>query len=173
MFFTASDLTSITSHIQNWALFSLWLFILSGVISPLFSSTITGHLPTWVVHLSVSCLFAFSCCSWSSHGKILKCFCHSFLQWTTFCQNFPLWPIHIGWPYYLLIVFKEGRDFAAGLDELWIIMVIETERGKLIDSFTVEGFERQIRKNVEPVFYNFIGSFHETYSISNVIATVC
>ena len=52
-------------------------------------------------------------------------------------------------------------------------MVIETERGKLIDSFTVEGFERQIRKNVEPMFYNFIGSFHETYSISNVIATVC
>ena len=35
-------LTSITSHIHNWALFSLWLnlFILSGVISPLFSSSI-------------------------------------------------------------------------------------------------------------------------------------
>ena len=34
--FTASDFTSITSHIHNWVLFSLWLclFILSGVISP-------------------------------------------------------------------------------------------------------------------------------------------
>ena len=42
LFFTASDLTSITSHIHNWVLFSLWLhlFILSGVISPLISSSI-------------------------------------------------------------------------------------------------------------------------------------
>ena len=33
-----------TSHIRNWALFSLWLllFILSGIISPLFSSSILG-----------------------------------------------------------------------------------------------------------------------------------
>ena len=36
--------TSITSHIHIWALFSLWLHlsILSGVISPLFSSGILG-----------------------------------------------------------------------------------------------------------------------------------
>ena len=35
---------SITSHIHNWALFLLWLllFILSGVISPLISSSILG-----------------------------------------------------------------------------------------------------------------------------------
>ena len=43
-FSTASDFTSVTSLIHNWALFSLWphLFILSGVISPLFSSSILG-----------------------------------------------------------------------------------------------------------------------------------
>ena len=37
LFFTASDFTSITSHIHNCILFLLWLhlFILSGVISPL------------------------------------------------------------------------------------------------------------------------------------------
>ena len=36
--------TSITSHIHNWVLFLLWLhpFILSGVISPLISSSILG-----------------------------------------------------------------------------------------------------------------------------------
>ena len=41
---TASDLASITSHIHNWVLFLLWLhpFILSGVISPLISSSILG-----------------------------------------------------------------------------------------------------------------------------------
>ena len=42
--FTASDLASITSHIHNGVLFLLWLhpFILSGVISPLISSSILG-----------------------------------------------------------------------------------------------------------------------------------
>ena len=42
LFFTASDFTSITSHIHNWALFflCLCLFLLSGVISLLFSSSI-------------------------------------------------------------------------------------------------------------------------------------
>ena len=42
LLFTASDLASFTSHSHNWVLFLLWLhlFILSGVISPLFSSSI-------------------------------------------------------------------------------------------------------------------------------------
>ena len=44
LFFTASDFTSITSHMHNCALFQLWfhLFILSRAISPLFSSSILG-----------------------------------------------------------------------------------------------------------------------------------
>ena len=44
LLFTASDLASITSHINTWVLFLLWLhpFILSGVISPLISSSILG-----------------------------------------------------------------------------------------------------------------------------------
>ena len=48
MLFTASDLASITSHIHSWVLLLLWLhpFILSGVISPLISSSILGtYLP--------------------------------------------------------------------------------------------------------------------------------
>ena len=42
LLFIASDLASITSTIHNWVLFLLWLhpFILSGVISPLTSSSI-------------------------------------------------------------------------------------------------------------------------------------
>ena len=44
LLFTASDFTSITRCIHNWVLFLHWLclFILSGVISPLFSSSILG-----------------------------------------------------------------------------------------------------------------------------------
>ena len=32
-------------------------------------------------------------------GQNTEVFCNSLLQWTTFCQNSPLWPIHPGWPY--------------------------------------------------------------------------
>ena len=80
LLFTASDLASITSHIHNWVLFLLWLhpFILSGVISPLISSSILG---TCGVSLSVSYHFAFSYCSWGSQGKNTKVVCHSLLQW--------------------------------------------------------------------------------------------
>ena len=44
LLFKASDLASITSHTHNWVLFllCLHLFILSGVISPLNSSSILG-----------------------------------------------------------------------------------------------------------------------------------
>ena len=33
--------------------------------------------------------------------------CHSLLQWTTFCQNSPPWPIHLGWPYTAWLSFIE------------------------------------------------------------------
>ena len=46
-----------------------------------------GHLLTWGVPLSVSYNFAFSYCSWGSQGKNTEVVCHSFLQWTTFCQS--------------------------------------------------------------------------------------
>ena len=44
LFFTISDLTSITSHIYTWALLLLWLhlFIHPGVTSPLISRRILG-----------------------------------------------------------------------------------------------------------------------------------
>ena len=44
LFFTASDLASITSHIHSWVFFLLWLclFILSVVFCPLISSSILG-----------------------------------------------------------------------------------------------------------------------------------
>ena len=47
LIFFFSDLASITSHIHKWVLFLLWLhpFILSGVISPLVSSSIFPYWP--------------------------------------------------------------------------------------------------------------------------------
>ena len=61
LFFTASDFTSITSHIHNWVFFSLWLclFILSGVISPVISSSILGtyHPQEFVFQCLIFLLF--------------------------------------------------------------------------------------------------------------------
>ena len=44
LLFITLDFASITSHIHNWVLYLLWfhLFILSGVISPLISSSALG-----------------------------------------------------------------------------------------------------------------------------------
>ena len=33
--------------------------------------------------------------------------CHSLLQWTTFCQNPPPRPVHLGWPYTAWLSFIE------------------------------------------------------------------
>ena len=80
LLFTASDLASITSHIHSWVLFLLWLhpFILSGVISPLISSSILGSYRPGE--------FIFQCPSFlpfhTVHGvlkaRIQKCFANPF-----------------------------------------------------------------------------------------------
>ena len=58
------------------------------------------------VHLSVSYLSAFSYCSRGSQGKNTEVVCHSLLQWTTFCQNSPPWPICLGWPYMAWLILS-------------------------------------------------------------------
>ena len=82
---------SITSNIHSWVLFLLWFhpFILSGVISPLISSSIFERLLTWGVHLSVSYLFAFSYCSWGSQGKNSEWFASPFSS-----GPHSVWPLH-------------------------------------------------------------------------------
>ena len=62
---------------------------------------------TWGVPLSVSCHFTFSYCSWGSQGKNIEVVCHSLLQWTTFCQISPPWPVHLGWPHMAWLSFIE------------------------------------------------------------------
>ena len=49
---------------------------------------------TWGVHLSMSYLLTFLYCSWGSQGKNTEVFCHSLLQWITFCQYSSAWRLH-------------------------------------------------------------------------------
>ena len=99
LIFTALDFTSITSHIYNWV-FLLWLrvFILSGVISPLFSSSILGTYRTGD--------FIFQCPIFlplhTVHGvlkaRILKWFAIPFSSGTHFVRTFHHDPSVLGGP---------------------------------------------------------------------------
>ena len=79
--------TSITSHIHNWVLFLLWLclFILSGVISPLFSSSIPTTLGSSFFSVLSFCLFI------TVHGvlkaRILKSFAIPFSSGPCFVRT--------------------------------------------------------------------------------------
>ena len=98
---TVTPTTGHCFHFGSVSSFFLELFLHSSPVA-------YWHLPIWGVHLSVSYLFAFSYCSWGSQGKNTEVVCHSLLQWTTFCQNSPLWPICLRWPYMVwLISFNE------------------------------------------------------------------
>ena len=99
-------LSPVTSTTDCYFYFgSISLFFLELFLH--WSPAVIGHLPTWGIHLSMSYLFAFSYCSWGSQGKNTEVVCHSLLQWTTFCQTSPLWPVCLGWPHRAWLSFIE------------------------------------------------------------------
>ena len=97
------------SHIHNWVLFLLWLcfFILSGVISPLISSSVLGTYRPEEFIFQYPIFLPFLTVHGVLKARILKWVCHSLLQWTTFCQNSPPWPICLGWPHTAWLSFIE------------------------------------------------------------------
>ena len=52
-----------------------------------------------MAHFLMSYFSDFSYSSWGYYGKNVGVVCHSLLSCTTFCQNSPLWPVHLGWPH--------------------------------------------------------------------------
>ena len=40
------------------------------------------------------------------------------LQWTTFCQNPPLWPVHLGWPYLAWLIVSLIRQGCGPCDHI-------------------------------------------------------
>ena len=76
LLFTASDLVSITSHSHSWVLFLLWLhpFILSGVISPLISSSLLGTYQPGEFIFQCPIIFPFHTVHGGLKARILKWF---------------------------------------------------------------------------------------------------
>ena len=87
--FTALDLASITSHIHSWVLFLFWFhpFILSGVISPLISSSILGTYQPGKFLFQCPIILPFHTVRGVLKARIPKWF--ALLQWTIFCQTSP------------------------------------------------------------------------------------
>ena len=76
LLFTALDLASITSYTHNWVLFLLWLhpFILSGVISPLISSSMLGTYRPGQFLFQYPIILPFHTVHGVLKGRILKWF---------------------------------------------------------------------------------------------------
>ena len=90
--------------------------------------------------------------AWPCHGWDLPCWlpagvvCHSLLQWTTFYQNSPLWPFHLGrpcmaWfiasfsyasPFTMTSLWSMTGDTATGHEKKWL----ETTRSKMVEDVT-------------------------------------
>ena len=92
LFFTAADFTFTTRLIHTWTLFPLWLslFIPSGVISPLFSSSILDTYQPGEFNFQCSIFFVLSYYSWGLQGKNTEVVCHPFSSGPHFARTLPM-----------------------------------------------------------------------------------
>ena len=79
-------------------------------------------------HFSVSYPFVLLYSSWDSHGKYTRVVCHSLLQWITFCQNSPLWAIHLGWPYTTWLIASSSYASPCSMTRQWSMKEIYSRR---------------------------------------------
>ena len=123
-----ASITFTARHIHNWVSFLHWpsCFILSGAISncpPFFPGSIldtfqSGRgLSSGVIFLFF--IFCFSYFSCGSPGKNTEVGCHFLLQWTTFYQNSPLWPICPEWPYTAMLTASWSYTSPFATTRLW------------------------------------------------------
>ena len=119
LLFTASDLASITSPIHSWLLFLLWLhpFILSGVISPLISSSVLGTYWPGEFLFQYPIILPFH----TVHGVLKARILNSLLQWTTLCQTSPPWPTCPGWPHRAWLSFIELEKAVVLVWLYWLV----------------------------------------------------
>ena len=99
-----------------------WTLLLSPVTSTIGYCFCFGSIPSFFLELFLhwspvaywaptdpgsSSFSILSYCSWGFQGKNTEVVCHSLLQWATFCQNSPSWPVCLGWPYMAWLSFTE------------------------------------------------------------------
>ena len=98
LFFIALDFAFTTRHIHNWASFLPWpnCFTVSGAISDcllLLPSSILDTFQPGGLFFQCHIFLPFHTVHSMNSGLV----CHPLLQWTMFCENSPLWLVHLGW----------------------------------------------------------------------------
>ena len=73
----------------------------------------------------------FLCYSWGSPDKNTGVVCHSVLQWTTFCQNSLLWPIHLGLPWVAWLIALLSYSSSFTMTRLWSMKGLQLTGSKL------------------------------------------
>ena len=98
--------TSVTSHIHNWVLFLLWLhpFILSGVTSPLISSSILGPYRPGEFIFQYLIFLPFHTVHGVLKARILKWFATPFSSGP---RSVRPWPVCLRWPHTAWLSFIE------------------------------------------------------------------
>ena len=54
-------------------------------------------------------------------GKNTEVVCPSLLQWTTFCQTSPPWPVRLGWPYMAWLIVSSIALDNAVVHVIWLV----------------------------------------------------
>ena len=121
-FFIASDFTFTTRQIHIWALFPLWpatssflelIVLCSSLVACWTLSDMDGELLTFLCHIYLPFHTAHE-----ALGKNTRVHCHFLLQWTIFCQNSSLWPIHLGCP--CTIWFVASLSYVSLFAKTWL-----------------------------------------------------
>ena len=129
LLFTALDFTSITSHIYNWVLFLLWLhlFILSGVISSLVSSTICSSISIYrpgefMLHCPIFSPFH------TVHGvlkaRILKRFAIPFSSGPCFVRTLHFDPSILDCPYTTWLIVSLSWTRLWSMWSVWFSVIV-------------------------------------------------
>ena len=126
LFFIASDFTFITSHIHNWVLFSLWLhpFILSGVISPLFSSSILGIYRPGEFIFQCPIFLPFHTIHGVLKARILKWFAIPFCSAPCFVRTLHHDPCILGGPNKAWLIVSLSQTRLWSMWSVWLCSVL-------------------------------------------------
>ena len=126
LLFTASGLASITSHIHSWVWFLLWLcvFILSGVISPVFSSNILGTYRPEELIFHCHIFLPFHTVHGALKARILNWFAIPFSSGPHFVRTLHLDPSVLGGPTWHNSQFNWVRQGCGPCDQFHLFSVI-------------------------------------------------
>ena len=101
-------------------------FFLELLVTALCSSPVAYWTPSSLKGSSSGVIFCvLSYCSWGSHGKNTEVGYDFLLQWTTFCQNSSLWPIHLGCPCTAWLIASLSYSCPFTTTRLWSMKVME------------------------------------------------